>query len=608
MIELLENLKSHPPFSYLDDSAFRVIETSAQVAYYPNGTTVISASQKPELLYFIIKGTVEASSEDEMIDIYHSNDNFGGIELIEDRASEYNYIVTEELICYEISKRIFVEIAQSNAAFKNYFFYSVSERIDLLGEKKEFTLMSDIMVARVDENILRKGTLVPSQMPITEALRTMEEEKTGCLIVENREGYGIVTDADLRHYILHREEERLELIGDIQSYPIITANKSELLFNILLKMTEHSIKHLPLIDERGSFSGVVELIDLLSYFSNQSYLISVQMEKARDLQSVIASAKRVPLMIEALHSKGVKSRYIAKLVSEINKKMYQKIFELVTPEAWHKNTALILLGSEGRSEQIMRTDQDNALIFEEGFEPDDAQEVAERFLEVLDEIGFPRCSGGIMIINEKWRKSLGAYEAEIDRWIEHPDYQGLMEMAILFDSVAVAGNYTLHQKVKSHLMKMVSENRSILAHFAKAIETFESPLGLFSRFVSKDKDHQGEIDIKKGALFALVHGCRALALEYGISATNTTLRIKALNNAGFIDKENARELMEAMEVLHTFRLHAQIGKSRKGSKIDNYISVEDLSKLERDLLKDALKSVDQFRKLVAHHFHLSIVG
>lgn len=608
MIELLENLKSHPPFKYLDNTTLHVIEKSSQVAYYPEGTILVSTSQTPDVLYFIIKGRVEAVSEDELIDIYHSNDDFGGIELIENRASEYSYKVTEELICYEIPKRIFLEIAQSNEAFKNYFFYSIAERIDLLREKKEFTLMSDIMISRVDEHILRKGTLVPSQMPITEALRLMEEEKTSCLIVENREGYGIITDADLRHYILHREAEGLEQVCDIQSYPIITADKSELLFNILLKMTEHSIKHLPLIDEKGLFAGVVELIDLLSYFSNQSYLISVQMDKARDLQSVVASARRVPVMIEALHSKGVKSRYIAKLVSEINKKMYQKIFDLVTPESWHSSAALILLGSEGRSEQIMRTDQDNALIFEEGFEPADAKEVTEHFIEVLDEIGFPRCSGGIMVINEKWRKSLGEYKAEIDRAIEHPDYEKLMDLAILFDAVAIAGKSALHDEIKTYLMKQFANNRPILTHFAKAIETFESPLGLFSRFVSKDKAHKGEIDIKKGALFALVHGCRSLALEYGISATNTTLRIKALNNAGFMDKETAIELMEALEVLHTFRLHAQIEKSRKGSKIDNYIAVEDMSKLERDLLKDALKSVDQFRKLVAHHFHLSIVG
>ncbi|HEO98919.1 MAG TPA: CBS domain-containing protein, partial [Epsilonproteobacteria bacterium] len=474
VIELLENLKSHPPFKYLDETTLHVIEKSAQVAYYPEGTILVSASRTPDVLYFIIKGRVEAVSEDELIDVYHSNDDFGGIELIENRASEYNYKVTEELICYEIPKMIFLEIAQSNEAFKNYFFYSIAERIDLLREKKEFTLMSDIMISRVDEHILRKGTLVPSQMPITEALRLMEEEKTSCLIVENREGYGIITDADLRHYILYREKEGLEQVRDIQSYPIITAKKSELLFNILLKMTEHSIKHLPLIDEKGLFAGVVELIDLLSYFSNQSYLISVQMDKARDLQSVVASARRVPVMIEALHSKGVKSRYIAKLVSEINKKMYQKIFDLVIPGSWHSRAALILLGSEGRSEQIMRTDQDNALIFEEGFEPEDAKEVTERFIGVLDEIGFPRCSGGIMVINEKWRKSLSAYKSEIDSAVEHPDYEKLMDLAILFDAVAVAGKSALHDEIKTYLIKQFANNRPILAYFAKAIETFES--------------------------------------------------------------------------------------------------------------------------------------
>ena len=133
------------------------------------------------------------------------------------------------------------------------------------------------------------------------------------------------------------------------------------------------------------------------YAIRSYYVISVQMENARNIEGVIASAKRVPVMIEALHSKGVKSRYIAKLVSEINKKMYTKLFELIFPESWKERCSLVLLGSEGRGEQILRTDQDNALIFEEGFSPDNAAEVAQRFIDVLDEIGFPRCSGEIMV-------------------------------------------------------------------------------------------------------------------------------------------------------------------------------------------------------------------
>lgn len=608
MVELLEKLKTHPPFSYLNNTSFLLIEKNAQIAYYPNGTTIIPLNHKPKYLYFIIKGSVEASSEDELIDVYHENDTFGSIDLIEDRDALYNYVVTQELICYEIPKDTVMALCRTNDSFNGYFFSSIAERIDMLKERQELTLMSDIMVSRVDEGIIHKSSIVPAQMNIIKALHIMEKERLGCLIVENVEGYGIVTDADLRHYILHRDEEQLELLSQIQTYPIITAKKSELLFNILLKMTEHSIKHLPLFDENKKFVGVIELIDLLSYFSNQSHLISVQMDKAQSIESIITSAKRVPMMIEALHSKGVKSRYIAKLVSEINKKMYMKIFDIIVPKSWKGKCAFILLGSEGRSEQILRTDQDNALILEDGFEPKDIEEVTKQFIEVLDEIGFPRCSGGVMIINDKWRKTLSGYEIDIDDWIEHPSYDGLMDLAIFFDSIAIAGNVELHTQLKTYLMKKVSEHKTILSHFAKAIESFESPLGLFSRFVSNDKDHKGEIDIKKGALFALVHGSRALALEYGIHDTNTTLRIKALNNVGFLDKETATELMEALEVLNTFRLHAQIQKSHASEKIDNYIRIDTLSKLERDLLKDALKSVNDFRKIVSHHFHLSIVG
>ncbi len=144
-------------------------------------------------------------------------------------------------------------------------------------------------------------------------------------------------------------------------------------------------------------------------------------------------------------------------------------------------------------------------------------------------------------------------------------------------------------------------------HFARAIETFESPLGIFSQFVH-DKEHKNEIDIKKGALFALIHGVRSLALEHKIRATNTAVRIKELNNSGFLSKEDATDLMGALEILNTLRLHSQLDQLGKGKKIDNYISVEKIGKLERDLLKEALKTVNKFKKIVSYHFHLSVVG
>ncbi|MCH9740248.1 MAG: cyclic nucleotide-binding domain-containing protein [Epsilonproteobacteria bacterium] len=608
MIALLENLKSHLPFSILNVQMSKLIEESAQIAYYPNHTTLIETGTKPDKLFYIIKGRVEAKDDEELIDIYHEHDTLGGIELVENQPSQYQYLVTEELICYEIPLDTFLTLCDNNREFKAYFFSTIVDRMEMRSEKNEYSSVGELMVARVDSTLLHKVCVVEANTPIVDALKKMDECKSSSLIINNPEGYGIVTDADFRHYILHKDEERLETIEQIQTYPIITINDGELLFNILLLLTERSIKHLPVLNDEGELIGMLELIDVISSFSSQSHLITAQIEKAESLEALISASSRVMVMIDTLHDKGVKSRYIAKLVSEMNKRMYTKLFEMIMPSSWHNRCTLILLGSEGRSEQILRTDQDNALIFEDGFEPEDVEEVTLAFIEVLDKIGFPRCEGNVMIINPKWRKSQSEFKQNIDNWLEHPSMEGFMDMAIFFDSIAVAGVTSLHSELIAYLVQRTSEHKEIIRHFAKAIENFESSLGLFSQFVSHDKAHKNEIDIKKGALFALVHGVRALALEHGITKTNTTLRIKELNNLDYISKEDAKNLMEALEVINTLRLHAGLEKFKRDEEVDNYISIETLGKLEKDLLKEALKTVNGFKKTVSYHFRLSMLG
>lgn len=608
MIALLDNLKTHLPFSLLDNRSSKLIEQTAQIAYYPENTILIKSDEIPHTLFLVIKGTVEARDNEELIDVYHTDDAFGGIELIAKQVSRYEYLVTEELICYEIPEETFLTLCNDNKAFKAYFFSTIVERIDMLKEKREHANVADMMVARVDTSILHHASLAEAHTPVAEALSQMEESKAVSIIVKNPDGYGIVTDADLRKYILRKKEDDLSEISQIQTYPMISIQKGELLFNVLLLMTEHSIKHLPVFDEKENLLGVLELIDLLSLFSNQSHLITVQMDRAEDLSSVISAARRVEIMISALHAKGVKSRYIAKLVAEIKKKMYTKLFEMILPETWQEKCTFVLLGSEGREEQILRTDQDNALIFEDEFMPEDIDEVTQQFIAALDEIGFPRCEGNVMIINPKWCKSLSEYKKDIHHWIEHPSYDGFIDMAIFFDSMAVAGNVSLHETLQTYLILQVANQKHILPYFAKSIDNFESPLGLFSRFASGGKGHENEIDIKKGALFALVHGVRTLALEYGITQTNTTLRIKALNDVGYMNKEDAQDMLEALEMINTLRLHAQLEKLEKGKEMDNYICVTTLSKLERDVLKEALKTVEQFKKRVSYHFRLSMVS
>ncbi|MBN2721529.1 MAG: cyclic nucleotide-binding/CBS domain-containing protein [Campylobacterales bacterium] len=608
MMELLKNLQAYPPFSLLDVEAIREFEYAGQIAYYPSETILVEAGHLFEMLYIIIKGRVEAYHDDELINVYDNHDSFGGIEHLKQHPSNERYIVSEELICYEIPKHIFLAVCEKNHAFRDYFITSLVERANLLKEKQEYAFMSDLMIARLEKNLLHDVCIVEYQTNIKEAIEKMEAQKVSALLVHNQEGYGIVTDTNLRQYILRRDEQNLKTIGQIQTNPIIAIQEGELLFNVLLLMTQHSIKHLPVFNDKSEPIGILELIDLVSFFSNQTHLITVQIESATTLEATIEASKRVIVMIGALHSKGVKSRYIAKLVSEINKKIYTKLFHFIIPKEWHEYCALILLGSEGRGEQILRTDQDNAFVFADGFVPNDVEKISLSLIEALDDIGFPRCEGNVMVINPKWRQHAADYDQLFDVWVENPTPNHIMDVAIFFDSVCIAGKKSLHTDIRQALINKVQQYPILIRHFAKSIENFDSALGLFSQFLTSHKEHKNEIDIKKTALFPMVHGVRALALEQGIEATNTYERIKELNNNGFLSREDAQAMIEALEVINTLRLHSQLKQYNTKKAITNYISLAQLGKMERDLLKDALKTVAHFRKIVSYHFQLSMVG
>jgi CBS domain-containing protein len=186
LIALLDKLKTYLPFSLLDTKAFKRIEESAQIAYYPENSVLIDEHENPSVFYLIIKGIVEAKDAEELIDIYQVDDVFGGIELIENQPSKYQYRVNEELICYEIPKEIFLELCESNSTFKNYFFSSIVERLDMLKERNESAKMADMMLVRVDDNILHPACIVDHEMPIIDAIRKLEEDNAAALLVKNQ--------------------------------------------------------------------------------------------------------------------------------------------------------------------------------------------------------------------------------------------------------------------------------------------------------------------------------------------------------------------------------------------------------------------------------------
>ncbi|MDY0051930.1 MAG: putative nucleotidyltransferase substrate binding domain-containing protein, partial [Aliarcobacter sp.] len=319
-----------------------------------------------------------------------------------------------------------------------------------------------------------------------------------------------------------------------------------------------------------------------------------------DLKS---ASKDLLNIIKSLHAKGVKVNHISNLIGQLNTKVYQKLYKIVLPTELQKDACLIVMGSEGRNEQIIKTDQDNALVVKDGIDVEQYRTYMNDITRHLIDFGYPLCEGNIMVSNPFWCKTVSEYKSETARWIEAPDMQNYMDLAIFFDSFAVAGDKDLLINLKDDLFNKLHDKDVFMAYFAKATLTFDTP-NTIANFMTKKHN----IDIKKAGVFPIVQGIRSLALREKIRETTTVKRIKILEEKKILEKNKAAELLEAFDVVNTLRLKSQLENILDGENINNEIDTHTLGKIERDLLKDSFKIIIEFKKFINYTFRIDKIS
>lgn len=592
------------PFDLLGERMIEKLMTKMDIAYYPKETVLIAPRVRAESLYIIIKGIVNETIEGELQNVYGERDSFDANSLIYGNTQS-TFSVAEDLICYELPKESFLNLLQDVEPFQNYFMQDFITKHQNLKERQHQSELTPFMVSRVDEIYLHAPCFVEAALSIKDALRAMADQNANVILVRRDLEIGIVTDTNLREKVLLAGKSSNDPIGEIATYGLITIERSDFLFNALLLFTKHSVKRLIVIDG-DKIVGVLEQLDLLSHFANHTHLIAASIERSESIEELQNAQRSLTHLVRSLTSKGVRVRYVSKLVSELNAKVYRKVFEMVVPQSLQSKCALIVMGSEGRGEQILRTDQDNGLIIRDGEDESVFEPYMMQFNQYLIQLGFPKCNGNVMVSNPYWRHSVSGFQTMIGEWSDTFSEESLMGLSIFLDAVCVAGDEHLLQECRRFLFERFEGRSDVLAHLAKSALSFETPLSLFSGFVLGRAEHESEFDIKKGGIFAIVHGIRILALEHKIVLTNTTERIKELNNLGLFDKVFASELIEAYDTLLSIRLRFMLSLA-PGHEEENYVNPKLLTKPERDLLKDAFKIVNTFKKFLTYHFHLGMV-
>lgn len=594
-------IESIHPFELLSSTELDSLMQKIDIAYYPKETLLISATISSIALYIIIKGSVTEYIDDEIHNVYSSGDSFDADALIYE-STKSKFVVDEDLICYEIKKDDFIDLMQ-NKKVQSYFLQDFITRHQHLKDYDTQSDLSPFLISRVSDIFLHDACIVDADESIYNSLLKQEKIKAKVIIVKDSNQYSIVTDTDLRKKLLIGDNDTSKKISTIATKGLITIDINDFLFNALLLMTHNEIKRVVVLQEEEIY-GVLEQLDLLSYFASHSHLVAVQIDKATNLDDLKALQSNLKHLVVTLRAKGVKVRYIAKLISTLNAKVYKKVFNMCVCEELKDKCALIIMGSEGREEQILKSDQDNALIIRNGIDKELFVEPMMKLNKFLLELGFPKCSGDVMVSNEFWRRNISEFKRLIDEWTHSMSAQDVQNLSIFMDSKCVAGDKLLLEELTTYLHNSFYQRDDVLAHIAKAVLNFETPLSLFSGFVI-EKEHN-KLDLKKGGIFALVHGIRTLCLQYDVRETNTIKRIKVLNKRGIFDNTFATELIESFDTLGAIRLKAML--EAKSLDESNYINPKNLEKIQRDLLKDSFKIINKFKKFMSFHFHLNMVS
>ena len=588
------------PFEVLTPSQMAMCIQHMDIAYYPKDTILISPEKIPEHFFIIIKGSVyEYSNENIVVMDYQHEDSFDSNSLIYGKC-DHTFKVNEELICYELEKKTFLSLIEKNQEFKDFFLKDLVNKIQSLKDKEYTSQLSSFMIAKVGDTLIHEACMVDENTKLIDAIEKSMQFKTSTIIVKKSDGgYGIITDSLLKVKVLLKGRDLTIPVRDIAIFPLLTIQKDDYLFEALTILIKRNIKRIGVTNNNGEMIGILEQIDILSHFANHTYVIESKIKNANKVEDLKIASNEFLNIIKSLQAKGVKIYHISNLIGQLNTKVYQKLYSLVLPEELQKNACLIVMGSEGRNEQIIKTDQDNALVIKNGIDVEQYRPYMQQLTNHLVDLGYPPCEGNIMVSNPYWCKTADEYKTDITKWINSPDMKSYLDLAIFIDAFAVAGDKELLINLKEYLYNKIQSKDIFMAYFAKSTLAFDTPT-TFSSFMAKDD----LINIKKAAIFPIVQGIRSLALKEKIKETTTIKRIKILEARNILEKTKAAELIEAFEIASTLRLKNQLDCIQEGVALTNEINTNDLGKIERDLLKESFKIVVEFKKFINYIFKL----
>ena len=628
---IVEFLKKIHPFNTLSDDALKELAKEITIDFFPRGTLIFKQDEtQVEHLYIIQKGGVKLYLKDDegivtLKDYRGEGSYIGALPIIQNSKANLNVETVEDTFCFLLKKEKFLELLERYPKFVQFFLKSFSQKLirtayqelrrHKMTPKSESSLY--LFSVQVKDLIHREPETIDQKESIQSAAKKMAELHIGSLLVKDGEGriIGIVTDKDLRTKVVAKGLGYQEPVSKIMSSPVKKVSSMTLAFDALLTMMQTQVHHLA-VEQGDRIIGVVTAHDIMVLQGSSPLYIFREIVSRQTIEDLYPISQKVPTIIRNLLEEGARANNITRVITILNDLILEKLLTLLQDKMGQPplRYCWLLMGSEGRKEQTFRTDQDNALIYEDTEDESLRMEAEDYFaafgkeaIEHLVRCGFPRCPGDIMASNPKWCKPYTVWKGYFEDWVMRPEPEEIRNATIFFDFRPGFGELLLGTRLRDHLTRIASKHTIFQYHLARDCLEIRPPLTFFRNFiVEKDGEHKNRLDLKTRGIVPFVDFARLMSLRHGIKETNTLMRFQALEEGNHISKELYLEAREAYEFLMQLRLIHQMRLIEDGKEPDNYINPGDLTDLEKKTLKEAFSVIGKLQSLIKDLYPVSM--
>lgn len=615
MQEIIRFLTEHPPFSLLPLATIQRIAGKIQIEYFGSNVVILAQGGIPgKFLYIVRRGSVDllrARGEDLTItETLGEGETFGYVSLIRGQPPVLTVRAREEVLAYLLPAALFHQLRRDYPVFELFFARSVAERLNSALQSRSASAAPDLFQTRLGDLVRRAPITIDAGATVRDAAQRMHEQNVSCLLID-QDPPGILTDRDLRNRVLAAGRPDTTPVAEVMTSPALTQSSDSLVFEALLTMLERGIHHLPVVRGR-QLIGVVTHTDVLRRQSRSPLLLPRQLERAGSIDDLRSYTDQAAETIAAMIDSGARISDIGRVAAVMYDALMVHLLRRIEQELGPPPCAYawLVLGSGGRREQTLRTDQDHALVYAEDLpeaEPYFAQ-LAALMVERLELCGFPRCPGDIMASNPRWRQPLAVWQRYFREWIDVPDEEALLQVAIFFDYRQIYGALNAEAGLRPIILR-AREQCVFLGRLARAALRNSVPLNFFRQFVVQRKgEHHDVIDIKMNGAGMVVDLARIFALEAGVAAAGTLDRLRGAAGTGSLSPPDSEELQAAFETLNLLRLNWQRRLLARGDQPSNDLVISALSTLERRNLKEALRAIDTAQKGLDMAFQTARMG